>query len=78
MACLLLWHVKQGTKSALHAWIQTLPRHSNNLVEWSPAQLDELQLGSGSAEADFRAQVHLFCISVYVHPVVHVYAANMF
>ena len=71
MACLLLWHVKQGNKSALQPWIQTLPQFSHNLVEWSAAQLDELQLGSGSAETDFRAQVR-FC-SVFMHtPFVHV------
>ena len=57
LACLLLWHDKQGKASPLQPWLEALPRHSNNLAEWSSAELGELQLGSASAEAEFRSQV---------------------
>ena len=59
LACLLLWHAKQGAASPLQPWLEALPHTFNNLAQWSSAELDELQLGSASAEVEFRAQVKL-------------------
>lgn len=71
LACLLVWHLKQGSASPFQPWLAALPRSFNNLVGWSLAELDELQLSNTGAEAEFRAQVSPTCTMLHCKQTFH-------
>ncbi|KAA6420610.1 MAG: hypothetical protein FRX49_09403 [Trebouxia sp. A1-2] len=70
LAALLLYNAKLGPDSKWYPWIQALPTKFDTLPHWTPAELDELQLGTTTTELGFRSEVDAraeFSVALYTH-----------